>query len=424
VTSRLETAYQETAERIPDYTSAGRVISAARRRRTGRVAGTVVLAAALMIGSAVVAADSGLFDRLIDVAPAPGSEAAVEPIAPMEDWAPPSKVLAGAPPKVGTLIYRACTGRDCAIYLLRPDRTAFRLSDVRPDLAAKLRKYGFEGAALSYDAQYLGLRVGTGYEIHHLTQEKSVHTFEPGPPGSHWEVVGWGTASLNVTLAEYQGKRIIRYALLGLSISEYGLVYYRPPAGLGVLPVGHRGDRVNVAEPVDTSLPVADRPRLTRRALGYIVLAGTLSEPQGDDGGGIEEFDDLSMYMRAGETLAGPRGVPEMSCPPLGRGRNEFLSYCLTTVFSVRDGRLLPTAVVHGGWGGSGARIDVPTSDSRGEWTFVAPLTDDGIAVTRSTAGSAHAVDLVQKTMDGDRRVLHRLPAGAQVLLPGMTSPL
>jgi hypothetical protein len=93
---------------------------------------------------------------------------------------------------VGTLIYRACAGDDRAVYLLRSDRTAYRLSDVRPDLAAKVRTYGFEGASLSYDAQYLGLRVGTGYEIHQLTGEKSVFTFEPGPRGSHWEVVGLG----------------------------------------------------------------------------------------------------------------------------------------------------------------------------------------------------------------------------------------
>jgi hypothetical protein len=71
MTDRLETAYQEAANRVPVYCEPDRVISAARRRRTGRVAGAAVLAAALVIASAVVATDTGLFDRLIQVAPAP-----------------------------------------------------------------------------------------------------------------------------------------------------------------------------------------------------------------------------------------------------------------------------------------------------------------------------------------------------------------
>ncbi len=89
------------------------------------------------------------------------------------------------------------------------------------------------------------------------------------------------------------------------------------PTGMNLLPVQHGGDGLLVADPLDTTLPPAQRTRVTQSTVRSLHVAA-------DDGGyrpghltAPLNGRDSSECMQPTETLAGPAGVPvELEPPP------------------------------------------------------------------------------------------------------------
>jgi hypothetical protein len=318
----------------------------------------------------------------------------------------------GAPPAaVGTIAYRSCAN-GCTVTLVGADGTTRDLADVAPDLAMRLGRQGLRGVSLSWSAVWWGYPTDDGYTI---TSGRRAREFlvPAGPAGSRWELLGWSPDSSGAGLAMWTRGEVTAYASTEASrVREYD----EPDDGPALWPIDSDGVTATVAEPIDAP----QRPRIT--TLRTANLTVTAAHMLGD-----AKAQDMSACVRPLETLLGPRGVPETTTVPPDRAAWErrATSSSATVVFAVSNGEPVPSAVIHQGcqampWSSDAGRYRLPRSTVGVTWRFLGVLAGGRTAMTRHEPGNdLKAVVIVG--FDGEQRVLHRVPADAHVLMPGLT---
>ncbi len=437
----LRRKYRQLGETVPPYGHVDRAIADARRRRVVRRVGMPAVAVAA-VGGLIAGSASWWTDFTQPRPSTPASQQsspASQQSSPasqqhtLADWAP-DRFRDGAPAEAGTLLYHSCAGGTCGIRLVDPAGNEFPLSDVRPDLAAAIRDSGVDGMTVSYDATWLGLSTDDGgYTFHSLPSARehggpTEIQVPPGPPGSHWEIVEWGWTSAGVSLARWSRGTVTAVASVDtLGTSDQGLVEtVQVPLGLDLAPVADGATSVVMAEPVDTDVPPAERPRVTQATTRTLFV-------RGDDGGYSKgellpptRGPDVSECLRPGETLAGPEGVPVFrDAPPSPILKSGPESVGGALVFAPHNDGLVPSAMLRGrrcegpGWMGLG-RLDIPVSTAGTDSAFLGFLSDGEVAIARS---SVEAVDVVAIGFNGEWLLQQGLPADARVLLPGAVMP-
>jgi hypothetical protein len=406
----VKEAYERLGEAVPDVGDPDVVVRRVRRRRflTGLGAGVpalvaVVLAATLAFGQLWPSGGQG-----VQVASQPSGLG-------LEDWAEPQSSTNGAA-RVGTLIHFC--GSNC-VRLRKPDGREIDLARERPDLASLIKGPARDNAALSWDAQWLGIPVGRSYQLHKLTDRDRSISVPDGPAGSMWQAVGWSPDSRYVALAAFESKRVVRYAWVTLASGK--VTTYDPAPGAQALPERlDVPDGVVIASPIDTSRPVDERMRVTKLAADVLRLTG-------DGKGTVRQLydpaPDLARYLDADETLAGPRGVAASSCAPAADGASRPL--CATIVWGALGDGLRATGAVQT------LAPEQPTKAVRWnlprswQWDYVGLLPTGEIAMSHLTNGGTEDDDLEIIAIDqaGQRRVISRVPIQSAVLLPGMALP-
>ncbi len=412
-------------------------VAALHRRRTRQTVAVGIAAVALTV-AAVVLPDSLTRDR-----GAPADRQTTEtpttrtpPTVSVFDWVPSSRPRSypGAPAKAGTVMYRTCAGDDCTVTLSRPDGATYDLAQVVPSLAEQLETDGFAGVSLSYDAFRIAHPYENGYASFWLANHSQAptHSVDAGPTGSVWEVVDWSpwNAASSPLFVRYTDGKVTAFAntnpYTGGRFSTYEL-----NAPTDLLPVADGAASVRMSAPVASES--SPRSRVTSPSSHQLWLW-----PGGDPGlerGQIDWFGpDTTGYsacMAADETLAGPRGVPvqkhasaslRLQDRPLGQISDSYMS---TIVYRGVDGKPVPTGVISGDCGGSFeafGRYDLPQSTADTTWSYLGPITDGESLMIRQESG-AETQELMLVGLDLEPRELQSMPAGAEVLAPGMTVP-
>lgn len=409
MTIRLRDEFEKLTAAVGDQSDAERAIAAARgRRKRNGFVGAVSLAA---VGATVLAIGLN-WPPVGETAPPAGIDQTTAPQAVFRDWVP-QPLTVGAPAPAGTMMLRSCAAADCSVKLLKSDKSTIDLADLRPELAQLIAANGLEGASLSPDAEWLGLRNGGGFDIYNLADSAKVYKLEAGAAESQWRVIGWNN---NVTLVNVRQGRPLDYAVIDLTTGAKNK--YQPPSGSQKLPVGVGGvgGDLALAQPIDVRVPISQRARVTKIAVSSLVIVPNPAESQsqGEQDGGQNTETDFTTFLQPGETLAGPAGVPITSTVLDPKG--EMSDEVLTTVFAPSGDALVPVAVVRPD---ARQRFNVPASSTATTWSFLVVLSTDGIAVRRSNDGEPTA-DIVWVGVGDKQSVLQTVPKDAQVLLPGM----
>lgn len=395
--NRLEEAYRQLGEDAPAVGDADRAIGTVRHRRRAVAAGVPALAAALVVAAL-------FFGTLGRSGPEPVASA---PAFSIGTWARPmSPTNNGA--QVGTMLSKECDG-GCDFYLRRADGKRVRLSQLRPDLAELLSKHGFDRASLSYDAKWLGVTVGRGYELHRLTDPSQVITLPAGPAGSEWRVIDWGRGSENVALGLYVDGWVRRYAWVSLVGDEKVDTYVPETEEIQYgLPGRIEGNGV-----------LLELPALTVKGSPETVLTTDVLNLTGPDKGKLTTLwsgttrPDVRGIMRPDETLVGgPDGQEVSSCPPV-----EGTEICSTLLWTRSEPQQV-TGVFKAWTGSDGTRFNVPDGDA---WIYTGLLPIDAIAVRHNR--TIRPDELVAVYADGRRQVITTLENDSMVLLPGMRAP-
>lgn len=414
---RLRREYDSLLDGPPGHIDAQLAVAVARKRRTRRIVAGSGAITSLVVGATVLV-NAGL-DGPVDQAPPAADRAPADsdpaPSFSVTDWVS-RKTVVGQPPELGTLMYRTCVD-GCEVKLLRPDGTEYPLAEINLGVAEKIEDSDFQGAALSNDATELGVRVGAGYEVFTVGSDQPTFTAEPGPSDSHWEVSSWGVGTSTLSLVQLHNEEPTAFT----QFWEGEPHTYEVEDPLDLTPMPGSGA---LAQAIDTSVSPRDRDRVTRVVVDseIVVVGGVGLGPQGTihrgDGGA-----DFAGLLRADETLAGPRGVPEeLSHPGAMEAAVDDLSRRGIKVFAAHENDLAATAVLIQGYPDVPgdpvfSRVDIPASTDGEQWALLG-LTRDGVAVTRSPA-SDDTVELILLKPDGTQELIHELPADAQILLPG-----
>ena len=421
---RLRASYRQLGESVPMYGNVDRALRSARRRRVAQQVGIPALAAVVAAGAIVLGVTQPWSSTPQSLPPAE------HPTAEITDWAPPTAQI-GEPAKAGTLMYFSCAGYGCGMRLVALDGSEFDLAEARPDLAELLAEHGTSGVSLSYDAQWLGIPEDAAYTLYPLAVDPgrpgppAEIRVPAGPPGSHWEVVGWGWTSAGLTLAQWLDDRVLAFALV--STLTNGVRVVDQPAGTNLLPVAHGGDGVLVADPIDTTVPFAQRTRVTQATVRDLHVAAYDGGERPGHLTGPFSGPDNAECMQPTETLAGPDGVPvDLEPPPSRAIRTMEESVGALLVFTPQEETLVPSALLRGRacsgqeWMQLG-RLDLPLSSAGEIWTFLGVLTDSEVAMARTTAEGA--IEVIEVGISGQRTLQQDLPSDAQVLVPGSTVP-
>jgi hypothetical protein len=314
-------------------------------------------------------------------------------------------------------LYRTCQDTDCTVFLLGADGNTTKLRDVQPELAEQVEGLDdLTGVSLSFDAQWIGIPQGDGgYGIYSLLDSRLGAELSPTSTDGAWEMVGWGSGSLNASLVERTGDHATRYALVDVAM---GLEVYKHDADdLGTLEaVGHGGDGVFVSEPVSSTSTAANRPQVTSLALDLLVLRPQTGSPVGTVIP-LGEPVDVSASLSEDETLAGQNGVPQSVLAPAPPG--EDFAFEIAGIYNVSEGdpALTGATIVKSIHGGSSVRFEMPESTATSMWQIMHPLTAESLALLQRTSTAARIVRL---DINGSMTVLHDdLPAAAEILVPG-----
>lgn len=412
----LKEAYQRLGESVPPMGDLDRALIAARRRRRRRVAAAPLLAGALVVAGSL-AVDPPWSRESPRPATTPEISVPTETTT-FNDWVPYQR-RRGATAPVGTAVYRSCESGGCTVSLLRPDRSVIDLAMLRDDLAKQIAANGLGGASLSWDAKWLGFRVGRSYQLHDLDTGEA-KTLPAGPPNSQWSVVGWGVGSFNVSLAQYQGNQVLRYALVDFNPLDGPTVYiYTNPLGARTLPTQHIGDGVMIALPIDMSASPVERTRVTQLPVDSLMLKTGQPERQGSISRVGAPRDIYGSLLRDSETLAGPRGVPEvLSCGPSPKAPEVF-EICAIPIYARYGRTLQPKAFLLSGTDEKAVRLGIDLPSGSGSVQALGVL-GQGIGIAYESP-DGRSVELVEFATTG-RRMIHQLPRGSQVLLPGSVS--
>lgn len=415
----IRAVLRKGAEAVPLMGEASRAYKAGRRRRAVSLATPLVVALA-GAGFVVGVSQFQPVSSPSPAAPLPSRDPVVAPdvdaLVPLTDWIPATSEL-GRPAPVGTALYRTCQDSDCIVFLLRADGQRTKLADVQPELAEKIETLrDFTGVSLSFDGHWIGIpQSGGGYGIHSFMDPSLGMELAPTAEDSAWEMVGWGSGSLNASLVERTRDQATGYALLdvalGLKVHEYGA------DDLGHLaPTGHSGEGVYVAEPVSSTSPAASWPRVTSLTANQLQL-----QPRARPGVGtitpLGRPVDASASLGEDETLAGPDGVPQSVLAPVSPG--EDYAFPIAGIYDVSEGDpvLTGAAIVKSIDGGSSVRFDMPEPTSASAWEIMNPLTAESLALLQRTPT---ATRIVRLDINGSRTVMHDdLPPDAEVLIPG-----
>lgn len=407
----LKTVYKQLGDAVPEIGDADVVVRRVRRRRVAARIGVPALVATVVAAALAVGQSWPQNGQDLDVASAP-------PPLSLDDWAEVASQTNGAA-MPGTLIHTC--GKDC-FRLRRPDGREVDLAKERPDLVKLLRNHAFYSAGLSWDAQWLGLRVGREYQLHKLADRERSISVPAGPAGSQWEAVGWSPDSRYVALAAFRSKRVARYAWV--SLGDGKITTYDPAAGARALPERPDApDGVVIAVPLDTSRPVEKRTRVTKLAPDVLRLTG-------DEQGKIRQLydpaPDLARYLRADETLAGPRGVAASTCaPPLDSASRP---QCVTAVWAPHgetgNKYLRATGAVQTlapEQPDKAIRWNVPRSY---RWQYLGLLPTGELAASRLSEAvdndESDDQEIVAIDSAGKQRVVGRVSFVSPILLPGM----
>lgn len=410
---------RKQAEMVPTL---GEVEAALRRgearRRARRAVARSVAATMLVVGGAI-----GLPALLADVGqnlnPKPNPdhhvadptvttprEITIDPA--VEQWLPETAEV-GLPAPLGTAMAVRCQDGDCQTLLIRPDHVTQRLDVLSPELADLVESADASHVSLSYDGHWLAVPVERDIALFPLASV--IGTTEPivlraQSPRRSWRVVAWGHGSLNVVLAERDGKKITRYALVDLLTSE--ITTMAPPDdAAGLVPVGTFG-----IGPL-LSAPVRHGDRMTSVSTRVFTMEEDSGWPRGSVAGVEEQPVDVTSVLAGDETLAGPDGgLHVRTAPP--RSEDEA-SWPLVTVYHDAGTEPEPSAVISLQNGSPTWRIDLP-EQADVEWVLLGAVRSDAVLAARGDSEGS-ALFVIDST--GRRTRLQSLDGSVTWFAPG-----
>ena len=396
----------ESAESYGDSTAAIRSAQS-RRRRQGAVG--VLLALGLGGSAAAVAAQ-----------PPPLQASFPTPARPtVNDQSDPSLqvVTIHDPSAPVRLLYRTCGSISCTAGLT--DNTNQHLRLPAP-LQADLSLAGLDDVTLSPDGEWIGLPHEDGaFTVVQAFNVGVAVEVPAGPPGSRWAPYFWSAPDdQHLVLAQHTGTDVTGFAVVDVSrafSADPRVTRVAVPRKLRLIPQSAGkvpGEQLDVASP--PVLGESDRPHQAVEEL--LVNLGGRSEPSPG------ETRDLSSCLRETESVLGPNGVPMTFAVPSERS-NETTD--VTIVFTVINGRPVPSGVVSGGCPVSSgdavnARYDLPITSVRQTWRFLGPVTATTAVLSRHVYGSP-LNDLVLVGAGQTPTVVGTVPRGTTVVAPGMT---
>lgn len=398
---------RDELDAVPPLGDIATAIQAGKQGRIGhrrRVAATLLGSAAAVAAGATLLAGYWDVDRAGPSAvapPASDGESAwlTDPIKVNEsirDWVPETEVLGEAAPSASVLA-RVCDQDDpaCEWKFVDDRGRATPATEVSRPLAQLLNGVGAEAVSVSYDGRWLSIDLGESVRVQSLDPERSGGdpiVLKPQTIGRNWDVVGWGSGSLGVALAESTPDGVpTRFANVDLGSGSIVTVTAPEPDQLG--PIGDAGIGLAVAKRVP---PGSASGRVTEITP---MIVATTDQPDHPAGAVRTDRDyrvDVSSLLSDRESLTGPDGLPDVSTPPVTAGE---LDWPVATVFSadglqrtgvirlVRDGptRLLGTE----GWqvlGTNRYNTIVETSIVDGE-SIVRSRSDDEVVWTQRLRG-------------------------------------
>lgn len=407
--------YRRFADSITNFAAADdAIVSIGRSRKVGAaVAGVPLVLIVLIAGTALwdgraqpsESTEEGEWRAFGGVRELPSPDPT--PLVPIDDWRRPDN----EPVPIGTLIEGERTGcgyyNGCQLYLRTRDGNRMPVQSLLPNLSR--RRYGpvgLGGALWSPNGVWLGLSRGPTYEFHSFANGSLVR-LPGGPTDSFWEPIGWSSDSSAAFLVRIEDREIAEF--LVFDAERGGFESYRPDAGFTMRPVGvGRGGDFLVAEPIkDRNQPVGQFRMSTLNVEGYA------AEGSDERVLGTTFTLDVRKYLRKGETIAGPSGVPKIIRPVLGDNARAWV-----TVFAEHNGALVPSAALHlANDGAETVRIDLPRDGRDGSWTLLGAL-GGGIAMLYEPVQGDS--EIVQFSGLG-RQSVQYVPDNSEVLLPGMS---
>ncbi|MBM0125358.1 hypothetical protein [Pimelobacter simplex] len=386
-------------------------LASGRRKRAQRRTAVVALAAAAAVAAAVVPsvlvedarnAPKSPAGQRKDAVPTPAANDVVPVDEFIRTWVPAAEML-GTPAPSGSVLARQCpTDAACRWTLVAADGEQLDLEDVSPGLAALLADVDPADVSLSYDGQWMAIDTAGTIRIQSLdpTRSESAPTVvEPTAAGSAWDLVGWGSGSLSLALAETDASgRTTKYATIGLEGGGIDIVDAPEPGKYG--PVADFGQGVQV------SRRVPEGTRVTSSTTLVVPTSTDASLPMGE----VTPFSepiDASDLLQPGETLSGPNGLPELTTPP-DASRDEVWPHA--TVFTP-DGERTGLIELR-----AGDPTRAPVGLSTG-WQIVGSNGSGQVVEISSENGSQI------RARDGDGVAWsHNLPAAADWVVPGIVS--
>lgn len=397
----------ETATPYGDVDAAIRSARARRRRNgvLGLVVATLLVAAGVAIASQPPPLPASLptpAQPLIDQQSDPSLQ-----VVTVSDTAAPARLL-----------YRTCGSTSCTVGITDNTNQHLRVPSL---LSEDLAIAGLDDVTLSPDGEWVGLPHEDGaFTVVQAFNLGLAVEVPPGPPGSRWAPYFWTAADdQHLVLAQWTGTRVTGYAVVHVGDTSrpwLQVTTVAAPGGESLVPQSPAGA-------TDGRIDVAAVPRLgNRERPQQAVDERTLSLRDGAPVQASRRTRDLSTCLRANESVLGPEGVP-MSFGLPAEGPDEATE--VTVVFTVVDGRPVPSGVVAGGCpsgddDATRTRYDLPMTTADSTWHLLGPVTPTTALLNRHAYG-APVNDLVLVGADSPPVVVGTVPRGTTVVAPGMT---
>lgn len=395
---------------IPSYGDLAAVQTRGRRHRVRSRAAAATLTVAT-VGLAAVG-----IGQLVTTTPStppsvgPDGAASTPPLRP-DETAPPGPprsfvaVQPGSAAPAGTVAYLTCD-EGCRLMLASPGADAVDVGDGILELQSAIGSGdSIEGATLSYDGQWLGLRDGEGYLVASLRDGGAVARVPDAPTGERWTPIGWTPSSGSLALARVGTSGVTALAMIdtvdptGQKTTVHTLDENPLP---GWVPLYNGGDSVVMTR--------QRTPGETVTALEtQTVFISSDQFERGERLAGDSPID-LSDCLVEGETLVSSTGAPRVTTPPPPGAPDESAGAYLELVLAYDANTLTPTALL--GFDCSRRQFDdIPAS------TSPVPRTTDTSQVTRRSDATTQVI--LEGDASADGRVVFEQDGPVEVILPG-----
>jgi hypothetical protein len=308
------------------------------------------------------------------------------------------------------VLYRSCTD-NCRVGIL-DDEFDIQL---RPQLTRRLAEDGLQGVSLSPDGLFVAVPHDGALTITHVYSAPHVSITVPaGPPGSQWRPYYWTRGDTYLVVAQWTHDTVTAVGVVRLGYID---TVEAPTDGGDPRVQTRRIDGDQHLVPTDASGSLDNVVSVVWAGAGPTAYAHRYVRvgPSIYGLGSGRSSTSWARCLRPGESLLGPEGARTTYVIAKDTSRDQRGA---TIVYRSSDGA--PVAVANGGPCGyrTFTQYDLPTSEAGVTWRLLGPLDHTSSLMTRDDGDGS--VDLVAVSAN-DQRVIGHVPAGSEVVAPGMT---